>query len=383
MVLLFFICLLSAYPLIATVFDFYIHLKRYFLRFKIGHWDNIESWKKKVKSRCVKWLKKTPTIPRNDNERLILNDIIHKRYYSESIQYWQFAGLIFGLGEGQVVSTFIASVIDLNSGLLKRKINSIEVGILAFAILRIENPILIRPAMDQVYDFILDVKGNNNTIPYRKGWDNIRFVDTLAFVCPFLMLYAEKYDIDYARQLAEDCYDEYDGLLLPQFHLPPHAYREDISAPLGLYDWGRGLGWFILAILGMYDYSSPTFRRRLDSRLFDITRTLLLCQSRNGGFSSQLLVEGRQVEGSSTVLCGLLLYKAYLLSHDNKIKISLDRLINQLMHITRKNGSLDYCQGDTKKIGDYSYRYDIMPFAQGMLLLLINRYVGIEDKEFS
>lgn len=383
MILLIIICLLGLYPLTAFLFDFFIHFKRILLRFGIGHWDDFESWRKAVKNQSIKWIKNSPTIPKNDFDRLILNDIIHKRYYSESIQYWQFAGLVIGLGKSREVSEYIDSIIDPVSGLLSRKINSLEVGLLAYSVLKIADPVLIRPAMDQVYNFILDVKGNNKTIPYRRGWDNLRFVDTLAFVCPFLMLYADKYGIESARELAEDCYDEYDGLLLSHLYLPPHAYRLDISAPLGLFDWGRGVGWFILAILGMYDYSSSFFKRRLEMRISDLANTLLLCQLKNGGFSSQLLVEGRAVEGSSTVLCGLLLYKEYELSRDDRIMVSLDRVINQLMHITRKNGSLDYCQGDTKKIGDYSDRYDILPFAQGLLLLLINLYLGVKDKELS
>ena len=40
------------------------------------------------------------------------------------------------------------------------------------------------------------------------------------------------------------------------------------------------------------------------------------------------------------------------------------------MHATRRNGALDYCQGDTYGIGLYSQIFSVMPFAQGMALML-------------
>ena len=41
-----------------------------------------------------------------------------------------------------------------------------------------------------------------------------------------------------------------------------------------------------------------------------------------------------------------------------------------LMTVTRRNGIVDFSQGDTKGIGYYSTRYEHMPFTQGITLLL-------------
>ena len=40
------------------------------------------------------------------------------------------------------------------------------------------------------------------------------------------------------------------------------------------------------------------------------------------------------------------------------------------MKVTRINGVLDECQGDTKDIGIFSMQYTAMPFAQGISLRL-------------
>ena len=43
------------------------------------------------------------------------------------------------------------------------------------------------------------------------------------------------------------------------------------------------------------------------------------------------------------------------------------------MSVTKKNGEVDFSQGDTKDIGVYSILFDILPFAQGFALRAINK----------
>ncbi|MPN08619.1 hypothetical protein SDC9_155904 [bioreactor metagenome] len=42
--------------------------------------------------------------------------------------------------------------------------------------------------------------------------------------------------------------------------------------------------------------------------------------------------------------------------------------------MTRRDGALDYCQGDTVDFGIFSQRLDVMPFAQGMALRAFKIY---------
>ena len=48
------------------------------------------------------------------------------------------------------------------------------------------------------------------------------------------------------------------------------------------------------------------------------------------------------------------------------------RCLEKIKENTRITGAIDWCQGDTKDIGVFSQTYDIMPFAQGMILRTIN-----------
>jgi unsaturated rhamnogalacturonyl hydrolase len=43
-----------------------------------------------------------------------------------------------------------------------------------------------------------------------------------------------------------------------------------------------------------------------------------------------------------------------------------------LQKVTRRNGAIDFSQGDTKGIGMHSQRFDILPFTQGFVLRTFN-----------
>ena len=64
----------------------------------------------------------------------------------------------------------------------------------------------------------------------------------------------------------------------------------------------------------------------------------------------------------------MLFLKAYEISKKDVYLDSAKRIEKYIMSVTRKDGGIDYCQGDAKGIGRYSNLYDIMPFAQGIAL---------------
>jgi unsaturated rhamnogalacturonyl hydrolase len=53
---------------------------------------------------------------------------------------------------------------------------------------------------------------------------------------------------------------------------------------------------------------------------------------------------------------------------------STDKAISYLMKVTRRNGAVDFSQGDTKDIGVYSMLFNILPFTQGFCIRMMNSY---------
>jgi unsaturated rhamnogalacturonyl hydrolase len=185
---------------------------------------------------------------------------------------------------------------------------------------------------------------------------HIRFVDTLGMVLPFL--HACGWDDLAKRQL-----EEYDQALL-QGVFPAHAYDTERQLPLGVFDWSRGVGWYILGLIETMDMEENA------ARIVKLANALLPFQREDGGFSCFIFNQKERMESSGTALIGLLFVSAYQITHDKRFLESAFRVEKSLMKATRRNGALDNCQGDTYGIGYYSQIFSVMPFAQGLALKL-------------
>jgi len=69
---------------------------------------------------------------------------------------------------------------------------------------------------------------------------------------------------------------------------------------------------------------------------------------------------------------------AYFLSHaaaiegvSERCQFAIEKATTYLMKVTRRDGSIDFSQGDTKAIGIHSQHFDVLPFTQGFALRAI------------
>ena len=80
-----------------------------------------------------------------------------------------------------------------------------------------------------------------------------------------------------------------------------------------------------------------------------------------------------RVDSSATAtLAWFLINAARLNSISENCTLAKNKAINYLMTVTRRDGSIDFSQGDTKGIGVYSQEFDILPFTQGFCLRTLN-----------
>jgi unsaturated rhamnogalacturonyl hydrolase len=189
-------------------------------------------------------------------------------------------------------------------------------------------------------------------------------VDTIGMIVPFLVLCGN-------AELAMKQIGEYDKARLPGSSIPSHAYDIIQNVPLGIYDWVRGIGWYIL---GLVESNADGY---FDMRIISLAEELLHYQKDDGGFGTMFFNKNTACESSGTALIGLLMISAYRINSDKRFLDTAFRIEKQLMRHTRRNGAVDFCQGDTKGIGYYSTFYSVMPFAQGIALRLskaLNEY---------
>ncbi|MBR1626431.1 MAG: glycoside hydrolase family 88 protein [Bacteroidales bacterium] len=363
-------CFFIVVDLVIFGVDLWVRFTVWYRRIHIGKWISFKEWSNAVDYRTERWLKHSYTVRKTDNNRFIILDVVLGNHKSEVIQYWQDAGLVLGVrDDNPILSAFIERKIDVRTGDWKEKPVRLDIALLGYALMEKNIDIRrIKSAMDSIYSLILEYKGDSETFPYVKHLPDVRFVDTLGLVCPFLAKYSVLFNCEGALKLAYNQIMEYDDALLAGWGFPSHAYNIKENKPLGIYDWGRGIGWYILALIALFDCTNDVLFRK---KLILLADKLLLCQKNDGGFSSQVFSKNLPTEGSITVIAGLLLGKCYSFTGDVKYKKAFDKLINSLMTITQRNGALDMCQGDTKTIGIYSVHYGYMPFAQGLLSKLL------------
>ena len=348
MMLTWVLLLIVAVCLLFVMVDAFFNLHEWFLRIHIGRWQDRKIWQQAVERKAEEWLKRAPTVRLTAQNRLVLWDIIRGKYRNSTIQTWQDAGLLLGLGQVSAVE-----YARLHPDALNVRNVMPEDMLLAYALKK--NDCLDLQTEAKLLEQSQNVK-EQGTIYYRPWVKNVRFVDTLGMVLPFL--HACGWDDLAKRQL-----DEYDKALFKDV-FPAHAYDMGKKLPLGVFDWSRGIGWYILGLIETVDMEGNA------ARIVKLANALLLLQRKDGSFGCFIFNHQERMESSGTALIGLLFVCAYSLSAEKRFIDAAFRAEKALMHATRQNGALDYCQGDTYGIGLYSQIFSVMPFAQGMALML-------------
>ena len=367
--------------IIIVGFDVLLYYKSVFYRIHIGRWVKRDEWLHQISKINLKWLNKTPTVKLTDNECYVLVDMLKGHYRSTTIQSWQEAGSLLGAlattGSKTHVNNYIASKIDLTTGKWKQAPQYVDGAILAYALSKSTiDTEKCKPAFDEIITLIEQCKGTDGTIFYRDFIPDVRFVDTIGFICPFLTFYGVTYNEPKYVDLAIFQIKDYvKKAFLKEPFVQAHAFDLSSNMPLGVYGWGRGSGWFILGIVDMYtelpkEHPEKNYLKEL---IFKTSKTMLEFQRKDGGFNAMLAVESSRHDSSITSIAGWLFYCSYIITNDNKyLKASKD-CVDRLMKVTRRNGVIDFCQGDTKGIGLYATTFDLMPFVQGLTIRLASR----------
>ena len=366
--------------------DFIAQLNTWQSRIHIGRYYDSTIWKEKIMLKSLRWLKKTPTIKLTDNRRLIIVDILKGNYKRNAIQHWQQAALILGLTEcfkktnnsfcKNQVNTFLKQ--NFQNGDWKEKPTEIDGVILAYAILNIdwishEN---YKPVYDAVFQLILDLVGTDGTVAYRKYTSDYRFVDTIGFICPFLVLYGLKFKNPEAIALSVKQIENFNesGMLANHF-IPCHTYNIKNKLPVGLFGWGRGLGWYAIGLIDAWRIlpEENSYKKVLEESVVSFARMALKFQNDNGSWSWIVLDNTSRMDSSTTAtLAWFMANAASVEGITAECILAKERALNYLKSVTRRDGAIDFSQGDTKALGVHSQEFDILPFTQGFCLRAIH-----------
>ena len=364
---------LTLFFLLILAIDFFPDFWIWQSRIKIGRYTNQKEWKKKILEKSLSWLNLMPKTKIKDENKLIVLDILNNKYTNKTLQSWQEASLLLGLNKAYQknenpkikyeILKFVNSKIDKQGNWIVEP-KEVDTALLAFAISEI--PFLsreIKPALDSIYQLILSKIGEDGTIMYRNTTHNYRYVDTIGFICPFLTKYGIEFQKEEAIHLAVSQIKYFEKFGLLDNKIPCHAYEIHTKNPVGIFGWGRGVAWFIIGVLETYKQLPDNHQEKkyLQNILSDLAKTLKKYQKENGSFSWNIFLTDDRSDSSATAVF------AWLFKEINYNEEAI-KALDYLNSVTRRNGAIDFSQGDTKAIGVYSQNFDILPFTQGFVL---------------
>ncbi|OWK74511.1 hypothetical protein CBW16_03635 [Flavobacteriaceae bacterium JJC] len=368
LLLFFFIALLFL-----SVDAYYWWMERY-PRYKIGRWQKEEEWMGKVFTKGASWLPKVPAVTVTQNRHLLLLDMMEGEFTRSWVQAWQTGGLLIGVSEFSLKDSAVSRQKTIShfindNGKWKVKPENVDFAILAFGLLKYNDKAdFLKPAMEEVIQVIEKQTGEDGLIAYSSR-KNIRYIDTLGLVCPFLVLYDKIYGTAKYSALAVKQLEQFiENGMFKDTLLPVHSYELASRLPVGVYGWGRGTGWFILGLLDTYlELHVGSEKEKLQQHVLNAADYYLQFQREDGGFG--IFLQNRETyDSSATAVFAYFYGRCFEMTQDQKYSEALEKCLTKLKAYTRRDGALDYCQGDTVDVGVFSQRMDIMPFAQGMLL---------------
>ena len=160
------------------------------------------------------------------------------------------------------------------------------------------------------------------------------------------------------------------GMYSNQF-IPCHTYATQTKLPVGLFGWGRGLGWYAIGLIDAWralDNEHPR-KKEMTQWVEQFARMAMRFQRENGSWGWLVMNENAQADSSATATLAWFLTNASSSSTiQNECNQSSEKALRYLMKVTRRDGAIDFSQGDTKGIGIHSQEFDILPFTQGFAL---------------
>jgi len=371
------------FVVIVLIIDWIPQFNTWQSRIKIGRIIDKEQWQSVVEQKSLQWLKKTPTIKLTDNNRLVFIDILRGNYKRDSIQHWQEAALVLGL-TAAYAQTKNETTRKQIENYLNRKIkddgnwiNPITESdgvILGYAFIQTPwiNHQKLKPAYDSLWNLIKELKGEHATVTYKRHTQKFRYVDTIGFICPFLIEYGQKFQVPEAVDLAIAQLEEFNAYgMYPNQFIPCHTYSTKTQLPVGLFGWGRGLGWYAIGLIDAWKALEPSHPKKqaMTQWVEQFARMAIQFQRENGSWGWLIMNDNSISDSSATATLAWFLKNASgILAIEHESRLATEKATNYLIKVTRRNGAIDFSQGDTKDIGIHSQEFDILPFTQGFAL---------------
>ncbi|PRY88368.1 glycoside hydrolase family 88 protein [Mongoliibacter ruber] len=198
---------------------------------------------------------------------------------------------------------------------------------------------------------------NNNVILYRP---NIRFWfnDVLGQTIPFLVSYytiaGEKRILDIAKSQMNAFIKH--GIDNHTF-LPSHGFNLDTYTKIGSINWGRGIGWYLLALNALHKLDG-SYMKEYNGLIYTLNKLKL------NNIWTQFPGSDINFDASTTTMM-LYCFPEEL--------VDVNIVLETLNNFTSKDGFILQTSGDTKGFNNYSRSFGKSEISQGMLMAYLSR----------
>lgn len=208
---------------------------------------------------------------------------------------------------------------------------------------------------DKFYNKALSFTDGNNIISYLPHKES-GYVDVVGMIVPFLKEYYDLTGDSLANRIALDNISYYKAMCVDEkTGIPHHGFSSKYGIPIGSVNWGRGIGWYLLA-LAYYP---------------DITEENLLQTIKKLPPTQFPGTEGARYDSSTN-----LLFEIFLQSRSHNRNYNL----NEIKKHIRRDGIIDFCSGDTYGYNDYSHTYGGSELCSGLYLMLVSKFSNQIEK---
>lgn len=228
-------------------------------------------------------------------------------------------------------------------------------------------------AVDRIITFISSrSRDSRGSIVYREASSSI-FIDSIGITCPLLVRLArETGDPDLLSQAMLQVENFWTQGFQARTGLPYHAFTSD-GVKSGIVGWGRGVGWAVLGLAQMIEFSGGDSRVRevLVDKLQSLLRVAHRYQKDDGAFAWQLQASEGPTDTSATGMityAGALGIKRGWVDRDefsSKVQAGIKSLSN-----SQCDGVVRFTSGECEGVGRYPQVYGEYPWGTAAYLLV-------------
>ncbi|WP_113923026.1 glycoside hydrolase family 88 protein [Cognataquiflexum aquatile] len=212
-----------------------------------------------------------------------------------------------------------------------------------------------------IYNFIKSQMDENGIVCYRLN-SKVYFYDTLGMIIPFLMVYYKVTKEDEVISLARHQIDYYitnNGINHINY-MPIHGIRKADHVQVGSANWGRGIGWYFLA-LSYFHKETGEFEKEFKG----LSKTLNGLRN-SEGLWSQFPGTSNVFDASTTTMF------IYSMKYVDLNLFPSKETLNCLKNYIAVDGAILQTSGDTYTLNNYSRSFGNSELSQGMLLLFLS-----------